>query len=402
MAGDPPAPKNYGTYRLSLAELITRPQLTDSGIDWFWEPDQQPRAPVAGLPGGKGKGKHAIALKNHTLPPVKKAKLGPAPAAPPPPALPPISSVGVMNIGQGNCNVLIDQANPPGKLQREPTAYFDVGYPLPFFTNSLPANMRHGGPGWVGPYPIAVAEAANMEVVLSHWDWDHWRLGLITQMQGLNWTIPQQPTGPVALNFVHGLANLEVIGPAVASVNRANFTILRCNPPPGMLAAALMNNSGLAVMASTCLPTVDPNWHTVLLTADANFNSVVMAIPGPGGKPIFINLTGITAAHHGSGNYGAAENLPDAVEPYKLQGRIAYSYGILPAGGHPYGFPTLAAVNNYHLGGWVNEQATAEGNPVHPPGMGNAGNPGNVRMGDQTALPAAFNSAFSQFANQLT
>jgi hypothetical protein len=400
MAGAPPAPREYGTYRLRSAELITRPQLTDSGIDWFWEPDQEPRA-SADLPGGRGRSKRAIALKNQTLPVAKKpAKPSPAPAGPlPPPALPPISSVAVMNVGQGNCNVLIDQIKPPGKPKPEPAAYFDVGYPLPFFHNSLPANMRHGMPGYEGPYPLAAAKAANMDVVLSHWDWDHWRLGLVAQMQGLDWTIPQQPLGAVAINFVQGLANLTVVGPAVAAVHRANYTIYRCNPPAGMVPAALMNNSGLAVMAWTRLPAAEAIWHTVLLTADANFNTVSAAILGPAGKPIFPELTGITAAHHGSSNYGAAENLPAPVVP---EGRIAYSYGILPGGAHPYGFPTQQAVQNYHAANWVQEQATAEGNPVHWPGGPNAGNPGNVRMGDQTALPAAFNSAFSIFANQLT
>ena len=75
----------------------------------------------------------------------------------------------------------------------QPVTYYDVGYPLWFFLGSLPANMRFGTPAYLGPYQPA---APNMNVVLSHWDWDHWRLGHVANLTNLQWTIPNQPVGP--------------------------------------------------------------------------------------------------------------------------------------------------------------------------------------------------------------
>lgn len=385
------SPQNYGRYTLDSAQLLTLPQLTATGIDWFGDP---PHDRLGGPDNGNGNGngngvklKHKLA--NAFMVAGKRHQPIPPPGAP---AVPPISSVAVMDVGQGNCNVLIDN-------NHEPVTYYDVGYPLWFFLASLPANMHAGNPAYLGPYQPNAGN--NMNVVLSHWDWDHWRLGAVANLTHLTWTIPNQPNGPVAQNFVNtpGL-NAQLYPPGAPTVATPNYTIYKCTPLPGAHPAALMNNSGLAIGVWTRFPGAlpPPNWHRVMLTADANFNTLAGVVSIA--NPVFPSLVGITAVHHGSNNYGAPNNLPAPVPVYANLGRIAYSYGVSAAtGAHPYGFPGAVAVGNYQAAGWTQERSTAEGPNIHvppwppPPPVVR----GNVRMGDQTPLVGYPNTAFTNF-----
>lgn len=396
-------PQDYGSFSLDSARLLTLPQLTESGIDWFGEPPQERLLGANGNGNGDGNGNGGGGVKRmrDTTQPTQmkrpKVDRGPQPPPPVPPPPPPISSVGVMDIGQGNCNVLIDQ-------NHQPVTYYDVGYPLYFFLSALPNNMRFGNPAYLGPYQPN--SCPNMNVVLSHWDWDHWRLGLVANLTNLQWTIPNQPTGPATINFLHALGgNAHVYPAATPFVATANYTIYKCTPLPGMPPASLMNNSGVAVGLYTRFPNApalpNPNWHRVMLTADANFNTVA-GVVNPA-NPAFPDLAGITAVHHGSVHYGAPNNLPAPDATFAAQGRLAYSYGVSAASGnHPYGFPGTVAVTNYTNAGWVQQRSTAEGPTIHslptppplpppPPAVR-----GNVRMGDQTAL-AFPNTAFTTF-----
>lgn len=385
----------YGQYTLTSATLITLPQWTSKGLI----SSAVPRGELAARDvGDTDVARRKIVSRYHpyarkrapikaVAPPPPPPPLAPPPPPPPPP--PPISGVGVMDVGQGNCNLLLD-ANV------EPLAYFDVGYPLWFYVGSLPANMRFGNAAYLGPIPQNAA--ANLEVVLSHWDWDHWRLGHVAGLAALPWLYPMQPVGPVTAAFIAGLANGNVYGGAPVTA-LANYTIYQCVPPLGAPAAMLMNNSGLALQVQTNLPVADPAWHTMIMTGDANFDTLPI-------HPVYPALTGITAVHHGSNAHGAAANLPAPVAPYAATGRIGYSYGVrqTAAGAlvHCYGFPVPAAVAAYHAAGWNNEESTAEGANINaaPPAVGNRG---NIRMGNQTALNAAYNgTAFFNFPNQLT
>ncbi|UTA66201.1 hypothetical protein [Emticicia sp. 21SJ11W-3] len=304
----------------------------------------------------------------------------------------PVTSIGAMDIGQGNCNLLFDSAV-------EPYVYFDLGYPLWFYLGSLPANMRFGTPAYQGP--IVQNTANDLYVVISHWDWDHWRLGRVANMQGLVWIAPNQPIGGSTLNFANTLPYL-ILYPGAPFINLPGYAICRCTPAPGTAPAALLNNTGIAMLVTMQLPTTAAVPTQVLMTGDANFDNV-------DGGP-FLNLSGIEAAHHGSNAHGASANLPAQIGAYAGAGRVFYSYGMRPTAGglaYVYGFPVPAAVTNYQNAGWGNvgtggiEISTAEGTHIRalPATLANRG---NVRVGDQTPLPVAYNnSAFYNFPNQV-
>ena len=405
---------DYGDYALAGAELLTLPQWTSQGV-MSVAVNSAAVAEAMPAPLVNGQKRKAGPIANNAYRPrsAKRRKIAPVMPAPPPvlpplpPALPPpppppppISGVGVMDVGAGGCQILFDQ-------NIEPVIYFDVGFPLNVFRRSAPPNLWAGAVAPSGP--IFQNANGNLEVVLSHWDWDHWRLAHV--WPGLNllpWTYVVQPVGPAAANFIATLAAPNIYGGAAATPTVGGFTMYQCVPPIGAVPAVLMNNSGIAMGVSTRLPIADLVPHDIILTGDANFDVV------PALHPLYPNVSGITAAHHGSNNHGAALNLPNPVAPYAVAGRIAYSYGIKQnaAGAwiHCYGFPVPAAVLNYIAAGWgtavvppipILHRSTAEGAALNGP------NPpvgrGNIRMGAQTAVPVAYNNtAFAVYPNPLT
>lgn len=369
-------PKNYGEHTLTEASLLSLPQVTTKGVNSAAVPARPVGAPR--LRNGPIRVRRILSQRYH--PYARRVRLAPPPRRP---RVPPVSAVGVMDIGAGNCNLLFDQ-------NMEPLTYYDVGFPLFFYVASAPNNLRVG-PNWLGP--ILQNAANNLNIVLSHWDWDHWRLGRLANLHNLAWLYPVQPVGPSAHNFILTLTNPAQWNPLNAVQANANYTVYRCTPPPGAAPAMIMNNSGLAVTLSTNLPVGDAAWHEICLTGDANFNT----LPAP-----VANATGITAVHHGANTHGAAANIPVPPFPYAAAGRIGYSYGIRPATGvHVYGHPVPAAVAAYQNQGWVQERSTAEGPHINanPPALGFRG---NIRMGSQAALPPAYNNtAFFAYPNQL-
>jgi hypothetical protein len=295
----------------------------------------------------------------------------------PPPPPPGYGALGVMAIGQGGFNLVFDR----GTL--EPAFYFDTGYPLGFFHGSLPATMNVNNVAFQGP--IFQNAAANLSVILSHWDWDHWRFGAYVHPGNGNtlgarpWVVPVQPMSPTAAIFLATVANVQnvPIGAAPQALGANGLTLYKLQPPLPAPAAFIVNNSGLAVGFPVDLAAMQS--APVMLTGDGNFNLLPGAALGA--------LQVIGAVHHGSNNHGAAANLP--VPPGAIVGRIAYSYGVNPAtGNHAYGFPNVNAVNAYHASNWnaPNQEGTAEGANI------NAGPAvaGNIRVGDQNALPGAY------------
>lgn len=383
---------NYGTYQLKSAQLISLPGVGNPGSPYA--PVNNQTVQPVGLLGGPNRRK--LNFRYHPYGRNAPANVVPPPAIPlpvpppiplPPPLAPPISSIGIMDIGIGNCNLLFDQ-------NIEPVTYFDTGYPLFFYYSTIPNTMRFGNPAYIGPIPQNIA--GNLNVVLSHWDWDHWRLGHVAGLQGLNWLVPNQNLGPSATNFYNSIPvlNRQVYGGAPVSVF-PNYTLYQCTVAPGSPPAVIQNNTGIAMSVQTNLPTADLAWHAVLLTADANCNTVGIAAGA-------LALTGILAVHHGSNNAGAAMGLPAPAAGYLATGRIAYSYGINPATGyHPYGFPVPAAILAWQAQGWTVQRSTAEGPFLNnvPPALGNRG---NIRVANNTALNAAYNGfAFFNFPNTL-
>jgi hypothetical protein len=161
--------------------------------------------------------------------------------------------------------------------------------------------------------------------------------------------------------------------------------------PPG----AVLNNTGLAIGVTTRIPSAGAGLQTVLLTSDANHDSVP-----PAAFPLPNPLTGTTAVHHGSNRFGAAQN--QRAPAVAAGGRIAYSCGVMGQGpARPYGFPNVTALGNWRGALWTMDRSTAEGANINanPPAVAGRG---NIQMGVQTPLPAVFaNTAFFNFPIQL-
>jgi hypothetical protein len=378
-------PQNYGTYSLDSATVISMPLVRGQmDVDFFGSP---PPGSTTSRRLGNGNGGGGVKRKrlsdNFQTSNKKKKTVAAAPA--PAPAH---NSVCVMDVGQGNCNLAIDNNN-------EPRFYFDVGFPLYFYTATAPTNLFGGAAPPSGP--ILQNAAGNLEVILSHWDWDHWRLAAIWPvLAALPWTVPVQPIGGASLNFFNNnLPNCQVLpvgGPT--TLNYGNFTAYRAFPPAGAHPAMVVNNTGIALGIDTQLPFGAPATHQVVITGDANFSS----LPAP--FPLAPNISGITAVHHGSNAHGAANNLPVPTAPYAAAARIAYSCGLSPTGYRPYGFPNPLAIPNYQASGWnaPHEMDTPEGPGIRT----GVANYGNIRMGSQAALPAAYNvTAFFNYPHAL-
>jgi hypothetical protein len=325
---------------------------------------------------------------------VKRRRVVPV-VLPPPPPPPGFGAIGVMDIGQGGCNLLFDRT-------LEPIFYYDVGYPLGFFRNTVPVTMQAGNVAFTGP--IFQNTAANLYVVLSHWDWDHWRLGALVAggqtLAALPWYFPQQPMSPTAQNFVNNtLANPNQIAAgtppqviaAGVGANAFTYTLYKYVPPMGAFGGMLINNSGLAIRVSVDLAAGQAS--AMLMTGDGNFQYLPLASRA--------GLTGIAAVHHGSIAHGASTNLP-AAPVGAPSGYIAYSYGVSSVtGNHSYGFPVAGAVANYQAAAWnaPTEMSTAEGaainNTMPPPPQG------NVRMGNQGGLPIGGGTSFGPIGHAL-
>jgi hypothetical protein len=378
--GDTNGPVDHGTYTLTAAMPLTIPSISKGVIDWFTAARAIGRVFPSKL-ANTYKDRLRLRISKRFLRarrPLYRLKVVKRLHPPPPPT---VTAVGVMDVGIGNCNMLLDQ-------NFDPLIYYDIGLPLFFYGNSAPPGLRAAG--WAGPILNNNTTGALVPVILSHWDWDHWRLGRAANMQNHPWLVPNQVRGPAANNFFLTLTNVQVYGGAAFTFG-PDYTIYQCNPPGPAVGAFLLNNSGIALRMDILLPTADPNAHSLYLTGDANFTSLPF--------PVMFDTVAIVAVHHGSNNHGAAANLPAQAGGYAGHGRIAYSYGVRPNGNHPYGFPVPAAVAAYQAAGWTVENSTAEGVNINnaPPAVGNRG---NIRVGNQTPLNAAYNAtAFFAFPN---
>lgn len=341
--------------------------------------------PVGPPPQGKKRKLSTVAIP--ATPKTKKQKASKGAAAPQ------TSGVGVMDIGQGNWNMLVGPVDGNGRA--DVLAYYDSGYPLWFYTSSVPVPIRTGA-----RRAIRQNATLNLEGILSHWDWDHWRGAALQGLNGLFWTMPVQPRGASATNFLNSIAaaRLTMVAAGTAPMPGPGGSTIRCCQAAGLPVAALINNSGLALNVPILLPANAAAPRQVLLTGDANFPSAQF----PAG--IFNSATGILAVHHGSAAHGADQNLPAPANPAQAAGFIAYSYGITVRNGipnaHAYGFPAQAAINSYRNDRWTTQRSTAQGQTLV--GLNTNGR-GNIRFGAQLPLLAAYqNSCFYPIVSALS
>ena len=249
--------------------------------------------------------------------------------------------IGVMDVGQGSCNLVYDN-------QGAPQFYVDVG--LPNFPNigSVPPVNGLGNVEIFNPGPCV---ANNPFVILTHFHWDHYAMAQwATNSAALvdrSWIVPPQVAGPAAAAFLLNIGaapngHLYVFPAVLVGLVGGYVTITQCVPVLG-IAMGNLNNSGLAVdiaMDHNLVP------NRSLLPGDAAFQ----AIPGVGAIG---GLRWMTATHHGSDT----DLIPLGPSPIPApqaanQGRIAYSYGIRGGGVHCYGHPDAPAVAAYQGQGW--------------------------------------------------
>src|SRR5947209_5239343 len=118
-------PQDYGDYTLSSAALISLPAWSASGGGAMTSTGPSGETPAQAQVRKRLTTRFRPTGKPYQAKAAPKPLSAAAPEAPAPMLVPNVQSVGVMDIGQGGCNMLI-QGN-------EPLFYFDIGYPLWFF-----------------------------------------------------------------------------------------------------------------------------------------------------------------------------------------------------------------------------------------------------------------------------
>jgi hypothetical protein len=219
------------------------------------------------------------------------------------------SHVNVYNVGQGNCNALVDSHNLP-------LLYFDVGGGSGANSSSYPANFK-------------LCHSNHPSVVLSHWDLDH----IITAVYDplllrTKWFVPiQSSLSNTAYQIASALnrnGNLicwnNVFGNEILF---GNHIISKCTAR-----STNKNSSGLAMYVNYT------GNDFALLSGDATF----YCIPNIGNR----NLIALVASHHGAKS--SIRGMPIAAEP----GMLAYSFGLNNTHGHAH----IQARNEYLRNGW--------------------------------------------------
>ena len=246
----------------------------------------------------------------------------------------PDASVAVFDVGQGNCNAILNSSGVP-------TLYFDFGRPLSFNAHTAPAAIPKF---YIG---------RDVPIVLSHWDFDHWGaakrpkpIRWLNAAVSATWIAPRQYLGPMHLSLAAAIvANGRLLvwgrgGPS--SIAFPNGEAVLCTGP-NTLRREERNDSGLALYAietdSISHEMADP----ILLPGDAEF----CFIPPPASFRT-VGLLGLVASHHG----GAIGCAPP--HPFGQQSILAMSVGA----NNTYHHPSPSAIQMYQQVGWSNIKET--------------------------------------------
>ena len=258
-------------------------------------------------------------------------------------------AVAVYDVGQGNCNAIVDE-------NEHPRIYFDLGWSPNFHSKSRPQTQ---------PDFFACTPHATPPVVLSHWDMDHWcyaiknssfNPGSLTtrhewkQDALQRFWIARAPLktehklGPLTLAFYRALADTQLL-PGLSAVLLWPDLVKRISFSAGWLEACRpdgtpddRNNNGIAMFAR-------PNSKSpaVLLAGDADFPSIP-SISGRRKTP----LAGLVAPHHGG--RVSVEKVP---KPKKGSiARLVMSVGDQ----NSYGHPKKEAIKAYNDKGWLSSR----------------------------------------------
>lgn len=255
-------------------------------------------------------------------------------------------AVAVYDVGQGNCNAIVDAFE-------HPRVFFDLGWAPGFHHKTRPSQT---------PNLLACGPRATAPVVLSHWDMDHWCYAIArssfnpaTLSSTYIWNpvalmrfwiarapdIRSQPLGPLALSFFRALSSTEIL-PGLSALLIWPETKARIGFAAGWVEACRpgrnlpwdRNNTGLAMFVR---PTAKSS--AIALTGDADFLSIPSLSrmrPPP--------LAGVVAPHH-----GGKINLSGIPRPKKSgPAQLVVSVGA----GNSYGHPKKEALDGYESKGW--------------------------------------------------
>lgn len=255
-------------------------------------------------------------------------------------------AVAAYDVGQGNCNAIIDE-------YEHPRVYFDLGWAPNFHARTRPSSQ---------PAFFSCDDKAVAPVVLSHWDMDHWCYAIArTQFNPANLTTLHK-WNPAALNRIWiaraPLPGTKPLGPLAQSFYTALSSTLRM---PGIPTMLLWPNNCSRIRFSdgwleACVP-ASPLTHdrnntgiamfvrpkgkgpAILLTGDADFPSIPSLTSNTR-----LRLAGMVAPHHGSNITTGAVPSPAPGSPKTL---------VLSVGDkNQYGHPKVDALRAYTLAGW--------------------------------------------------
>lgn len=255
--------------------------------------------------------------------------------------------VVVVDIGQGNCNVVFNDAGLP-------FLYYDMG----------------GGMGWSQftypiPRPVFCLDVNVSRFIVSHWDEDHYRtmseligagqlgglecLGPTQEFDAANYwsnAIKNSLSGNGMKTFIHGPAGANGTlncwpdedynqAPVMMRVDHAPFRVIKVSGKDH-------NNHGLALRLENANV---PN-EFILLTGDSTFEQLLAPNQNTIRHGCDQQCVGLVAGHHGA-KVGHAPYVP---RPAPGNGHLlAYSFGW----GNNYGHPELnLGVASYEGRGW--------------------------------------------------
>lgn len=250
------------------------------------------------------------------------------------------------DVGQGNCNAIVDQ-------YEHPRVFFDLGWAPNFHAYTRPP---------APPDFFACDSHTVAPVVLSHWDMDHWSYAIArSEFNPANLTTrhewnpqalkrfwiaraPQTKAhqiGPLAMSFYRELTKIHLF-PGISAMLLWPNDCRRIDFSQGWLEACEplahlpqdRNNTGIAMF-------VQPNRKgpAILMTGDADFPSIPTLRTSKR-----LKLAGMIAPHHGSKITVADVPKPLKKGPKKL---------VLSVGKeNVYGHPTKEAMDAYQALGW--------------------------------------------------
>jgi hypothetical protein len=241
----------------------------------------------------------------------------------------PAFGLAVYDVGQGNCNAVVNDAGMP-------FLYFDLGTAWGFNSKTRPKTINF-------------CFSAEPAIVLSHWDQDHWfAVRYDPRALDRKWIVPQQQLRPS-----HAKLAAELLAKGNLLVCPPNFGSIPLPFMPGQLiecTGSTMNDSGIALQIHFTERSHERPQRrkrfTVVAAGDAAFRYVPV-----GGFDSFV------APHHGA--FLKPKDVPKAAGASKY----AVSYG----SNNTYGHPTSSMERQYRSSGWVTRLETPNGGIVLGP-----------------------------------